>query len=293
MNTLSANVHMDVLIPGGFRATISIKISQAQELADFGHSLSSCGINPYIPQFGRQQQPVKDDTPAEPDHKDLEEDTAHTKIQRSSQTANPPEWKNSGTTVLMRVASGDDPNELIQPAENTSAPVNGNKPELKPMPDFIPQNVQEIIDIEVRTIESRERDKMAIFGKAEDGIEFELDKQLKEQLHSIGYDVSTWDVPEPYISETITIATNTYNVIQQIKNPDGVWTWSRVGRNLKQGDIICLRDFDLDDGISYHEIEKNNRFLITFTDGHPAIENSGMCYVCLTHPPALKLDIPF
>lgn len=240
-------IHIQVEIPGGFTASLSLKITSAEMLAELGQSLERCGIKPHTP--GKNTMPPVNDKSSEPSPA-LPETPAKTpeiKIQRA-ETAH------------------------INPSPATET---DNYP---PMPTFIPQNVTEIIDIEAR-------DKYYI-GKTEDGTEIKIDNLHQKQMTAIGYDTSTWDRPEPYIAEPIIVSLNTFPKIQQIKNPDGIWTWVRAAANVKADDVLCLK---ADDGnISYHKIKANKRMMIEFADDHPPIENNGFVYICLK-----EQDIPF
>lgn len=263
MTTQNANVHMDVLVPGGFKTSISFKISEPQQLTEFGKSLQACGIKPYVQQFGVQQSPS------------METDAADKPPATEPQKAET-KWKPAPA-----------PTEPVPPTSSKPpAKSNGSKLEHKPMPDFIPQNVKEIVDI---IVSADDKGGRVYTGMTEDSIEIKMDKQLKDQLHTVGHDISTWDISDPHLRDTIIVTTNTYKTIQQVQNPAGVWTWARQSVNLKEGDVICLRD---EDAISYHEIKKNGRMSIEL-EGHSTIENTGTCYVCLTPPPVPMPDIPF
>ena len=242
-----ATTHIQVEIPGGFTASLSLKITSAEQLVELGKSLEACDIKPAnSATIGKPSLPPKKDTPKIPDK------------------------------------------PVKKPPRSIPAPATTPKTE-KPMQDFIPQNPTEIIDIEISKVGPRQ--EIVYTGKTEDGQEIKIGKQHRRQMQSIGFDTSTWEIADPHLRETITVAVNDFPVIQQIKNPDGVWTWARQASSIREGETLCLMDDNND--ISYHIVSKTGRMVIEFEGDHKPIENAGTCYICLTPPPAPPQDIPF
>ncbi len=263
--TPTMNVHTQVITTGGLILTLSFKTNSAKQLTELDDDLLAAGIKPYT--FATSPvgtQPAASDASPNASTSDATLKTPET----------PPAPAQDTKVIEPKLAKPTTP----PPAEKKQLP----------MPDFIPQNETEIVDIEVRQVDTRE--KIAYIGKTEDGSEVKIDKRIREQIQAIGFDTSTWDTPDPHIRKTITVTTNTYGVIQQVKNSDGVWTWARISKNIKVGDLLCLRSEE--GNLTYHKVLKNGRFTIEFEGTHPAIDNTGTCYVCLTEPPAKEI-IPF
>ena len=168
---------------------------------------------------------------------------------------------------------------------------------LYPPKEFIPENVVEIIDIEMERKKGGMRDRVIWKGKTDDLDQVIIFSQYnREHIHGVGIDTSTWDLPEPY-TKSVTINVRD-NKPTHVMTADKVWTVARHHKALFNGDIICHRDQDGD--IHYLTISKietrsnNGPSTIQFEGDHPTIEDTfGTFYVCLTPIPLDAVDIPF
>lgn len=178
------------------------------------------------------------------------------------------------------------------------SPPQEHKDKLYPPEEFKPENVVEIVDIEMERKKDGMRDRVFWHGKTDDLEQtIPIMKQHREHIHGIGIDTSTWEIPEPYTKSFMLNIKD--EQITHIMTQDGVWTASRHHKKLLNGDKVCHRDQDGE--IHYLAISKietrqnSGPSTITFEGDHPTIDDTfDTFYVCLTPiPKGAAEEIPF
>ncbi len=168
---------------------------------------------------------------------------------------------------------------------------------LYPPKEFVPENIVQLVDIEMERKKGGMRDRVIWHGKTSDlDHDIIIHQQHREHINEI-HDTSRWEEPDANIDPfTINIKDNKP---AHVMTADEVWTEARHHKALFNGDIICHRDNDGD--IHYLTISKietrsnNGPSTIQFEGDHPTIEDTfGTFYVCLTPvPQAATSEIPF